>query len=214
MPDGSTHSGAWWLELCTCENLYGAYVNGNGHPIWQFSYPYTAKAKSSAQADNVGLRVQKLLSEESFGTLEATGNTAGGSKKFKLHCHHVSLNADLARRDTVPLPLDAGRGSSVDRQCDGRFCVKRWHVKVTPLHRDNLSRQRCPGVSLLAFWDEIIQEEPCDHGQGLTKRERLEDSCCRNIRLTVISEESAAIVAAKKNGATADPTDDLTYRPL
>ena len=114
----------------------------------------------------------------------------------KLPCHHVAYNADLLRRGTAPLPLDAGAGGSLSHTCDKRGCVRVSHLEVTSEHRDNLNRQRCQGPSLLVFRGVIVQERPCAHAQGERHEERLRNSCVGSLRLHTLTDASAGAIAS------------------
>lgn len=106
----------------------------------------------------------------------------------------MAYNADLSRRDTAPLPLNAGAGGSLSHLCDKRGCVRVSHLEVTSEHATNLARQRCRGPSLLVFRGRIVQEHLCAHAQGGTREELLRNSCLGSLQLHVLTDESAGAI--------------------
>ena len=185
LEDGSTHDGTWWADLFTCEIVE---LKSDDHPRWQVDL------NGAGRSSNVG-KVREVLTVQSFSLLEAT-STGGVKKMVKLPCHHVAYNADLSRRDTAPLPLDAGAGGSLSHTCDKRGCVRVSHLEVTKEHQSNLNRQRCQGPSLLVFQGVIVQELPCAHAQGGSPEDCLRNSCVGNVQLHTLTDASAGAVAS------------------
>lgn len=187
--DGETHSGAWWLALYRCE-IVG--IAGNDHPRWQIDTNGTGPGSNMTKVR----RALTLASLAIFRTLAS----AGTKKIVKLNCHHVAVNADLLRRSAAPLPLDAGSGGSVSHLCDVRGCIRAAHLEVTPLHLNNLVRQRCQGPCLIVFGGIIVQETPCPHGRGASHEERLRNSCLGKLMLCSLDHGAAMAVVHTVNG--------------
>jgi hypothetical protein len=185
LEDGSTHDGSWWVDLCKCE-IVG--LKSDDHPRWQVDLNGTGRSC------NVAL-VREILSAQSFSLFQAA-STEGAKKVVKLPCHHVSYNADLSRRDTAPLPLDAGAGGSISHTCDKTGCVRVSHLEVTGEHKSNLYRQRCQGPSLLVFRGVIVQERPCAHGKGETREEQLLNSCVGSVQVHTLTDASAGAIVS------------------
>ena len=182
---GLTHDGSWWVDLCKCEIVE---LKSDDHPRWQVDL------NGAGRSSNVAL-VRGVLTAQSFSLFEAA-STEGVKKVVKLPCHHVAYNADLSRRDTAPLPLDAGAGGSISHSCDRRGCVRVSHLEVTSEHADNLSRQRCQGPSLLVFRGVIVQERPCAHGRGGSHEAQLRNSCAGNVQLHTLTDASAEAIVS------------------
>lgn len=181
--DGTTHPGTWWVDLCQCEIVE---LKSPDHPRWQVDLNGAGKSSNVA-------KVREVLSAESFGRLEET-STEGNKRMVKLPCHHVAYNADLSRRDTAPLPLDAGAGGSISHTCDKTGCVRVRHLECTPLHISNLYRQRCQGPSLLVFQGVIVQEIPCPHGKGGSLEERLQNSCVGAVQVHPLTDAAVGSI--------------------
>lgn len=186
LEDGSTHDGWWWANLTSCEVV--GISSGADHPRWQIDID------GAGIASNMTL-VKGILSEHSLDSLKASATT-GAKKVVKLPCHHVAYNADLSRRDTAPLPLNAGAGGSLSHLCDRKGCVRASHLEVANEHASNLQRQRCQGPSLLVFRGVIVQETSCVHAQGATELARLQNSCLGSLRLDILGESSARAVSS------------------
>lgn len=190
-PDGSTHPGSWWIDLCKCELVGGSDVKD--HPRWQVDI----EARGSKA---VVLEVEKALSVERLADFKALAS-AGAKKMVKLQAHHVALSADLSRRDTAPLPLNAGSGGSISHLCDRTGCVRVCHLEITPIHKKNLDRQRCRGPKLVVFQGVIVQEEPCAHAQvGLSPEARLSNSCLAHVNIVELTDGGAYAVLSILNG--------------
>lgn len=185
LEDGSTHDGSWWVDLCKCE-IVG--LKSEDHPRWQVDLNGTGKSSNVAM-------VREILSAQSFSLFQAA-STEGVKKVVKLPCHHVAYNADLSRRGTAPLPLDAGAGGSLSHTCDKTGCVRVRHLEVTSEHITNLYRQRCQGPSLLVFRGVIVQERPCAHAQGGTQEELLCNSCLGSVQVHTLTDASAGAIAS------------------
>ena len=74
--------------------------------------------------------------------------------------HHIGW---AVRKDGGPLQDTAGRGGSFSHLCDAGECIEPTHLVFTAQHRDNMARQRCPGLTLVLHNRVIIQESPCIH---------------------------------------------------
>jgi len=181
--DHTTHDGSWWVDLCKCE-IVG--ISSDDHPRWQVD------VNGAGSASNV-VKVRDVLSAQAF-SLFKTAATAGAKKVVKLPCHHVAYNADLSRRVTAPLPLNAGAGGSLSHLCDKKGCVRASHLEVASEHASNLSRQRCRGPTLLVFRDTIVQEHPCAHAQGATHEELLRNSCLGALSIFSLTDASAGAI--------------------
>lgn len=175
--------GKWYLEQITCEVVAGLKASSAGHPRWQ--------VRLGQGPSSVGQRLKRVLSAGAWETLTAYTNY------LKVEVHHVAYNADL-RRETAPIPSNVGVGGSISHLCDERGCCKASHLEATPFHKDNMDRQRCPGIVLLHFKDVIIQEVPCEHGQkqGVSLESQLTSSCIQNIRLVEISSTASTLIQA------------------
>lgn len=190
-PDGSTHPGSWWIDLCKCELVGGSDIKD--HPRWQIDI----EARGSKA---VVLEVEKVLSVERLADFKALAS-AGAKKMVKLQAHHIALSADLSRRDAAPLPLNAGAGGSISHLCDRTGCVRVCHLEITPVHKKNLDRQRCRGPTLLVFRGVIIQEQPCAHAQaGLSPEARLMNSCLAHVNVVELSESGACAIQSVLDG--------------
>lgn len=183
LPDGTTHDGAWWVDLCRCEIVD---LKSDDHPRWQVDL-------NGAGATSNVARVRDVLTAQSFHLFQSA-STEGTKKMVKLPCHHVAYNADLSRRGMAPLPLDAGAGGSLSHTCDKRGCVRVIHLEVTSEHAKNLIRQRCQGPCLLVFQGVIVQEFPCPHGEGGTQEERLRNSCVGSVQMYTLTDASVGAI--------------------
>lgn len=183
---GSVRDGRWWTDLLTCE-AYGK-PDVKDHPRWQIDVD---------SQDGLVHRVQKLLSVESFAKFKSLA-TVGDKSMVKLQRHHVALNADRSRSDGPLIPSDSGKGGSVSHLCDRKGCVRACHLETAAVHKTNLSRQRCQGVMLLCLQGVIVQEQPCAHAQAGdgSLASMLQNSCLGNIRVLVVSDESARLISS------------------
>lgn len=110
------------------------------------------------------------LSEERFE--ELTPYNA-----LKLTTYHLTFKK---ANPTVVLPMNLGSGSAISHYCDNQ-CTSPDHLElVTQI--DNMSRQRCTGVTLIVMSNKwIIHEEPCPHGNGTI------NGSCRKVRIIRIN---------------------------
>lgn len=149
LPCNEGRDGSWYISRSTCE-VVATTAKDTSHPRWQVDL--TAGPKS------VGQKLKAVLSEGEWRSLL---DVVEGRRQWKVMAHHIAYNAsDL--RVSAPLPLDCGRGGSISHPCDQRGCLI--HVEATPVHKDNMDRQRCLGILLLHFRGVITKEVPCVHG--------------------------------------------------
>lgn len=171
-------NGKWYLQHITCE-VAELEASSSGHPRWQ--------VRLEEGPLSVGQRLKRTISARAWESLIAY------TKYLKVEVHHVAYNADL-RRETAPIPSNVGAGGSISHLCDEVGCCKASHLEATPIHKDNLDRQRCTGILLLHFKDVIVQEVPCSHGQkrGTDLESQLTSSCVQHIQLVEISSGAFA----------------------
>lgn len=191
LPGGvTTHSGAWWADRLQCELVTGIKIDGD-HPRWQID----VEAKGG-----VAVSVKKVVSAAAYADFLLLASV-GKKKMVKLNCHHVALNADIARRDIAPLPLDAGRGGSVSHLCDRIGCVGLSHLEVSTRHMTNTDRQRCQGPVLCVYRGQIVSEQACTHAKGDDDSElKLLNSCMGRITLITLSDAAAEHIANSFGG--------------
>lgn len=152
LPCNEGRDGSWYASWSTCEVVVTT-AKDTSHPRWQVDL--------TAGPSSVGQKLRAVLSEEEWRTLQ---DVTGGRRQLRVQAHHIAYNAsDL--RVLAPLPLNCGDGGSVSHPCDQRGCLT--HVEATPVHMDNMNRQRCSGILLLYFRGVIIKEVPCIHGRNL-----------------------------------------------
>jgi hypothetical protein len=163
--------GPWYTEHVKCLIANISTPTGQ-HPRWQ--------VRLNAGLSSLGQTLKQAISAKAWATL--TGYTS----YLKVEAHHVAYNAD-DRRVTAPLPLNVGAGGSLSHLCDECGCVKPPHLEATPVHKDNMNRQRCLGIVLLYFQDTIVKEIPCKH--GIERGSDLESgilASCTKVRLIEI----------------------------
>lgn len=145
-----TRLGRWYLDHLSCE-LVRSSSTAICHPRWQ--------VRLDGGPSSVAGALRVALSDGAWQALSRLTNYA------KIMAHHIAYNAD-SRRVAAPIPLNVGAGGSISHLCDEVGCVKQSHLESTPVHRDNMDRQRCRGILLLVFRDVIVEETPCSHGRG------------------------------------------------
>ncbi len=151
--------GQWYASWSTCK-VVTASADKKSHYRWQIDI--TAGARS------VGSKVRLAIGDERWQALILLVSPA---RQVKLQAHHVAYNA-LSIRANRPLPLNCGTGGSISHPCDTNSCLV--HLESTPVHKDNMDRQRCPGIILTCFRGFIIKETPCLHGMKLGGGERIQ----------------------------------------
>jgi len=176
--------GAWYLNIVTCK-IWDTKQSGSDHPRWQVKM-------TGSGFDTRKARIKQVLSKSAWETLLATFPVT-----FKPAVHHIAYNAD-PRREAAPLPLNVGAGGSVSHPCDERGCIA--HLESTPVHGDNMDKQRCKGITLICFKGFIIQEVPCAHGECATPLvgEELFEAkilaSCRKVRLLELGGDAVNAV--------------------
>jgi len=138
-----THSGRWWMDWAECCIFYPGAVPS---PLRPLSNLNKAQIQFRACPEGVNRRI--------FRTFQ------GDSEVVKLISYHVAYKHGNIGTD---LPLTLGRGSSVSHYCDTCGCNRRSHLTVAAAHRDNMDRQRCPGVILTTLNGMIINQTKCGH---------------------------------------------------
>lgn len=183
----SDRSGAWYLKFITCSIAKGAVGKKNqekdkkksGHARFQIT---TTAAGSSSIAG----QLRAVLSKRAWETLKELPS------HIQISFHWISYNADL-RREAAPLPENCGAGGSLSHSCDKDSCWEAAHLWPTPVHRDNMDRQRCTGIRLQYFRGQIVREIPCKH--GLELGETLETQILRSCTKLVLDEVSEDVFA-------------------
>lgn len=183
MSTDNTRDGAWYLKIVSCR-VWDTKQQGSDHPRWQVKLAELGSGTRAA-------RIRKVLSKEAWETLTKDFPTT-----FKPMVHHIVYNAD-PRRETTPLPLNGGAGGSTSHLCDVRGCLA--HLEASPVHRNNMDRQRCSGITLLCHKGFILQEWPCAHGERGAASQSLEAmilGSCRKVRLLDLDESAVLAVKA------------------
>lgn len=188
---GSRSGGAGWVKFATCERIDGWRCgNAGSHARWQ---PRVISKGRQPAVSTVGGRIKAALSSEDWEKL-CSVVPQGATGQLKLGVHLIAYGA--SEKSTVtPIPLDRGKGSSLSHHCDQQRCISSQHISVASHHVDNLARQRCPGVVLICFNGNIVEERPCVHACGASLEERLGDSC-RKVCTILLGKAAAAAVAA------------------
>jgi hypothetical protein len=178
-PASEGRDGAWYTAWSTCK-VVATKEKGSSHP--------RAQVKLDQGANSLGGQLKAGLSNKAWETL--TQHTS----VLKIGYHILAYNA-LPERDVAPVPLNLGAGGSISHPCDQRGCVD--HLEATPVHKDNMDRQRCSGVLVMHFRDAIIAEVPCGHGKDRGKDGSLEvqlKKSCIKVSLYELTEEILAVM--------------------
>ena len=165
---GAGRDGQFWLNRLRCHSFTGLTADRLGHLRWQPRL--------------VGCRVDLASSEASVGSMllgglsnESRKNASMLPDQLKIFTHHIAYLAHHG-----DLPGNLGKGSSIDHVCGQKACHRPEHLGVAVRHRDNTARINCDGVNLLvAARALIVQEFPCQHGNGDNMDERILNSCCK-----------------------------------
>lgn len=95
--------------------------------------------------------------------------------------HHLAV-----RKANLELPSNLGSGSSVSHLCDRIGCIKLEHLEISSQHQENLTRQRCQGLTLVIAdvlgAPQILTINPCVHGIRLGGVK----GTCRKLRLVTL----------------------------
>lgn len=86
-----------------------------------------------------------------------------------------------AQYGDLQIPDKLGEGAGVSHLCDTDRCIRKEHMDSLLLHKKNMDRQRCLGMTLIVYEDTIVQEEPCIHAQD-------NDLCCRRVRVIILND--------------------------
>jgi hypothetical protein len=170
-PSCEGRDGAWYISWSTCKVVI-TKEKGISHPRAQVDL-------KNLGPRSLGTQIKKILSGQAWETLSSIGT-------LKIGYHVIAYNA-LPIREEAPIPLNLGSGGSISHPCDERGCLS--HLEATPVHKDNMDRQRCPGIFLMVFHGTIVMEVPCAHGKerGQDLEVQLKKSC-RKLRVQEISE--------------------------
>lgn len=172
----SGRDGAWYIAWSTCR-VVATNDKSTSHPRAQVKL-------DTLGANSLGQQLQARLGARAWETLKQYTSV------LKVQYHAIAYNA-LPIREVSPVPLNCGAGGSISHPCDQRGCLV--HLEATPVHKDNMDRQRCRGVLLMYFRNVIVAEYPCGHGkeQGLALAGDLEvqiKRSCINISMVEITE--------------------------
>lgn len=178
-PTSEGRDGAWYAAWSTCR-VVTTTEKGTSHP--------RAQVKLNQGANSLGGQLKAGLSRKAWETLTQYTST------LKVGYHILAYNA-LPLRETAPVPLNLGSGGSISHPCDERGCVL--HLEATPVHKDNMDRQRCSGVLVMYFRDTIVAEIPCGHGKDRgvdgTLEVQLKKSCIK-VSLFEMTDEILAVM--------------------
>lgn len=189
LPANSPRTGDWYMEWASCE-IIGLLVSGGatGHPRWQ-PRVVNKVGNTPANPTAVGRSIRSRLRDDAWEWLKTLASSNG---QVKIPRHHLAfLAGDDGMGASTGLPVDLGAGSSMSHLCDSVGCIRDSHLELTLQHVDNLERQRCTGVTLIASMDLIIHEVPCGHARGGTSEERIASSC-RKLRMVWLPDASVA----------------------
>ena len=189
MNGGSLDGGSGWCAFARCEvvRLGTGSREHPQHPRWQVRV--VAGDGGEPSVSSVGGKVKRALDPTGWQALVGLGGVGG---QVKLFCHHVSYAASVSMASAL-LPLNNGAGGSVSHHCDQIGCICPEHLSTAVNHHDNLVRQRCPGVFVVVYGDQILVERPCSHGSGLSQPEKLRSSC-RKVLTIRLPDDAAARV--------------------
>lgn len=186
----NSRDGSWYLSLIRC-HISGLSA-ADGHPRVQVDVLSKGETQNGLLS-RVKAAVGKEASDRFIRLGDSLGSGKPGRKQIKLQAHHVAFRA--ASEDGVNIvPLNAGKGGSISHLCDVKGCVRGDHLESTPAHAQNMARQRCHGVRLLTFANQIVQETPCAHGRG--KGDTLGEilASCRKVSILEVSAGAADII--------------------
>jgi hypothetical protein len=178
----SPRTGSWYQEWACCE-IISLALPGTGHPRWQPRV--VAGGATPANPTSLGRAIKSKLRAQTWDDLKNIANSNG---QVKIPCHHLAF---LAGNTGISIPANMGTGASMSHLCDSSGCIRESHLELTVQHVDNLERQRCHGVTLIASLDLIIHELPCSHGRGNSTEELIATSC-RKLRMVWLPNASVS----------------------
>ena len=171
-----THTGKHWLEWATC-----TMIRSNAAQVFN-------RLQLDVSVEKKPTVVRQAIWDALFeGVQERRPNTPS-TRVQTFMAHHIGW---AVRKEGGPLLDTAGRGGSVSHRCDAGECITPTHLVFTAQHRDNLARQRCPGLTLIVFNKVIIQESPCIHDSNPADVERMDT--CRHITVIELTTQALAV---------------------
>jgi len=184
MPPGAigavlTHPGKHWLAWATCKMVQSQAAQTFNRQ--QLDVAYTKKPAIVRQA---------LWTALFQGVTERRSGTAS-TRTQPFMAHHIGW---AVNKEGGPLTNRTGRGASVSHRCDAGECIQPSHLVFTAHHRDNMARQRCPGLVLVVKDGVIIEEKPCIHDAQPTDPEHLDT--CRHITMVEVVNPAIGITVA------------------
>jgi hypothetical protein len=183
-------AGPFWVDWARCD-LVGLATTDGGHPRWQPRVKTAASGLTPASLTSLGQQVKSVLTEAHWEQLKQNGSQA------KIQCHHLAVRCSTGH---PLLPALLGAGSSVSHLCDQLGCARPEHLEISASHIDNLSRQRCRGVTLMVYDGVITYVIPCTHGSLSGSVGQLEEEImgsCREVDVHVIPETAAQAIVAR-----------------
>jgi hypothetical protein len=157
--------GPWYKAWATYE-VVTSNAKSEDHPRWQIAV--------DAGFGSVASKIQSRVSQRTWFAMKALVPAGAASRQLKVQVHHVAYAA-LPVKEQLPIPTNAGSGGSISHACDQKGCIASRHLSSTPVHRDNMSRQRCPGVTLVVCAGQVVKEIPCPHAISNPAAEDLTD---------------------------------------
>ena len=187
LPQNEPRTGEWYERWVTCYVVHSGSDPGTSHTRWapKVVVPgtvLTPEAPKRTSSHWVARLMSQRLEPQKWLKLKQLSAPSNGT--VKIPCHHLAFRAYYP---DIPLPTTLGSGSSISHLCDTPGCARGAHLELANQHRDNLARQRCTGVTLVAVGDMIVQEVPCSHGSGNTTAELIKTSC-RKIKMVWLSD--------------------------
>lgn len=174
-------SGNWYVEWATCEVINLAAPK-TGHPRWQPTI-ITKRGDTPANPTSLGKVIKSHIADAKWQVLKGLTTSNG---QVKIPCHHLTFRS---LHPGVSIPANMGHGSSMSHLCDTTGCIRGGHLQLAQQHIENMERQRCHGVTLIAAADLIIHEIPCSHGTGGNTADQIATSC-RKIRMVWLPDAS------------------------
>lgn len=173
-------SGAEWAEWATCRVLPKGTGGQPRHVRIHINLgAVEGTVKTPAKPSAQGARLKRLLTEDEWERLkDAASITEEKRANVKLWCHHVACKAN-----GQDVPLNVGRGGSIDHLCDQDGCITPQHCLPTGVHKENTDRINCRGVGLHCLGAVITGVVPCKHTKMLPDKSPDVLSGCRRLYL-------------------------------